>query len=826
MGRPKRLQAALALAVPAVLVAFLVQSGIAQSRTKLYQFARVDPTWQSWKLPFSTFGLDLPEGLIETGEDGSLTLARFRGYHNTALDAHLFEHEIRAFEEPVAGGARRAGTNQRQARFVVDGVHGPPYWKPDPDAPLEQWWIEVDLGRATLVSEIRLIFPDEEGARPLSEFRVFASEGAWVNATDDTYNWYLVGGTTRPNTATEVRYDVTTILEELRQIHQDAASLVADEDPLRSSYDMLQHIRILVDAKTQDAALAEVEVYTPGENVALGTHDRAGRAVDTASRNPEWMFDGDLGTSWNQRKQLNDPIPVFAWDLGAVYWVNHVVFRASDWASRTADYGSKRTEFWSHAFLVSDGRRLPRTTASDEEEDLIDYETLFAGFPGASGGLRVGQNPEGFLRANVLPNQLVYRFPTQRVRWLKADWTQGGVVQQTGRIAEAVVLAEGVAEVRLVSDYLNLGEHDGDGRAKVIRSIRWDADLPEGTYVRVRSRTGSGLKDDLRYYDLTDNVISKEEWESKPKFLQGPTEAVQVPSEDWSAYSDWYREPGQPFLSPSPRRAVRLEVALGSARPDVRPVLHDLSVEYIDAFLTAVAGFVEPRIAEPGIDTTFTYTVRPRWRSGDPGFDRLLVKTPSPATDRDLQLTVSGSAETPEQVETRGDSLIVHLSRNLRQQEVELSFRAAPVRNATLVEAAVGRSQQPGFWQPVDADTSLGRNVTTVYLPSVAEADRMIHGLRMPRAFSPNDDGTGDRALIRFTLLRVDADPRVRVHDLSGRLVKKLDGERNPDQSHSYVWGGDDRSGGLAPPGTYVVSIELETQARQETITRALAVVY
>ena len=45
------------------------------------------------------------------------------------------------------------------------------------------------------------------------------------------------------------------------------------------------------------------------------------------------------------------------------------------------------------------------------------------------------------------------------------------------------------AEVVLRSDFINLGELAGDGQPKVIKAVHWDADLPPGARIELRTRS-------------------------------------------------------------------------------------------------------------------------------------------------------------------------------------------------------------------------------------------------------------------------------------------------------------------------------------------------
>ena len=81
---------------------------------------------------------------------------------------------------------------------------------------------------------------------------------------------------------------------------------------------------------------------------------------------------------------------------------------------------------------------------------------------------------------------------------------------------------------------------------------------------------------------------------------------------------------------------------------------------------------------------------------------------------------------------------------------------------------------------------------------------------------TPNGDGVNDEARFEFSVLRLAGQRAVqtRLYDLGGRLVREWE-ERRPLVSGSYEvrWAGDDQSGRLVPPGTYLVEIEVDADA-------------
>ena len=774
-------------------LAALVLAAYAQTRSADLEVYRVDrrAEWQQW-----TF----PAGTLAISPTGSVTPVEFKGVHNAAANASEFTHELVSGKE-MRGGAWKAGSNLATAGRVLDG-RAQTFWQPDPDAPLEDWWIEINLGRAVLVSEIRLIFPDQEGARPFREFRVFGSEGRRVTR-QDIFSFHLIGGTTKPINETVVTYDVKPLVREARRVREGRE---AD-----ATYDLLQYIRILVDAKTPDAALAEVEVYTLGENIALQTLERGGVIQERSGRGFAFkMADGNANTDWGARRERGqDPI-AWDWDLGALFWVDRIVMRTSDFLLRTLTYGSNLPQIRTHSLSVSNGRR----TLTGE----VDLDQLFIGDANAL-----------LASSTEFPGQLTYLFEPRAVRFIAAEWVGGGGAQtsfefQSGFLIETLVFAVGhVAQVEMSSDFIDLGQIAGDNRAKVIKSLLWEADLPPGARIQARTRSGNALQENFRYFRKDGTEVTAEQFDQMPKALRGETLSTIGIGEDWSEWSNFYQRSGEQFLSPSPRRFVQVQLILSSDRPTTAPTVRALEIEFTDAFLAGVTGEVLPHTAEAGVAQLFSFRIIPELESRNPGFDRILLQTPSPADPDSLVLTIDGAEAEPAAVRVAGDSLFVELPRTVRQQEVALAFSAVVERNATLFRAFVGHERQLEVWQPVDPAS---RAATTVYLPSVPGTDQLIANLSVQSFISPNGDGIGDAAEIRFHILKTDAPAQVQIYALDGRLVRALEGQRQPDQSYLYTWDGQDQDARVVPPGSYLCRVEVEAQAGAASQHRIISVAY
>ena len=84
-------------------------------------------------------------------------------------------------------------------------------------------------------------------------------------------------------------------------------------------------------------------------------------------------------------------------------------------------------------------------------------------------------------------------------------------------MTEIQVFANGHLPIlEMTSDLIDLGS------SKTLTTIDWEADIPSGTAVEVRTRTGNDLREVNRYFkkDGTE-VANKEEYEKQPSFYQG-----------------------------------------------------------------------------------------------------------------------------------------------------------------------------------------------------------------------------------------------------------------------------------------------------------------
>ena len=272
--------------------------------------------WETW-----TF----PHGTLDLRADGSIKPVRFKQPFNAAPSSPLFTHELKKAGEQ-RGGVWKAGSNAADAHLIIDD-DTTTYWKPNQDDPIDTWWIEINLGRMVAVKEVRLHFPDEEGARPLRALRVFGSDGKFQSITDDVFLFNLIGGTTKRNEETLLSYRVA-FGEATKQVLSFGQP--AEDTDIPTSFAPTQYIRIIADRKSEGAALAEVEVISFGQNIAQGTVARGGIIDDQGKERAPQMIDGNVNTFWEELNwsETGQFIAQWRWDLGAVFWINRVIFVA------------------------------------------------------------------------------------------------------------------------------------------------------------------------------------------------------------------------------------------------------------------------------------------------------------------------------------------------------------------------------------------------------------------------------------------------------------------------------------------------------------------
>jgi hypothetical protein len=568
--------------------------------------------------------------------------------------------------------------------------------------------------------------------------------------------------------------------------------------------------------------LAELEVWTEGDELVNGIIERGGFISSTQVVNGATFIDGDIDSYASMNQEIGGTISaereIFL-DLGSFYWID-----AHRMAYNPTNYHSWR--FANYRLDFSDGSLAPDGTLKwrqvvDRDQSIIkvvgegnDFELLKARF------FRMRYTP----RLSTFPATL-------------------------GVIAELQLYGQGYQpEVVLESDLIRLGG------SRNLLDIAWEADTPPGTQVFLQTRTGSELGQVLHYYKKDGTEVNEEQYEKLLSLFKGEVVAEEVPGNDWSDWSAPYETAaGSPVASPSPREFLKVRAVLRSSSPQLYAVLRSLRLRFASPVAQSLVGEIRPlQVEELGVERPFSLFIHPQFGARDPGFDGLLLKAPADMSLRfeglyrgEEEGLVAGTPtalrlEEVEVVPTGSDSLWLKFAAfrpSAAGQALRLDFQTALYSTGAVLEASLQNSaggEAP--WQRVEPGNALagvGGNSTT--LVGIAQRKEVIANLRVaPALFTPNRDGVNDEACFDFSVVLVgDQSPVViEIRDLGGRLVRRLGGLEGQGTGRRLVrWDGRDESGGLVPPGVYAARLRLESDTQgayldRRQILRLVSVAY
>ena len=751
-----------------------------------------------------------PQGLVEVRPQG-IEVKRFDQRFNAVANAREFSGQsIGEYGRRFA----RTPSNQQQADLAGDQDPNT-WWKPDPDTPVQSWWLELDLGRSVVADKVRVRFPNREGAKPFNFFSVYVSPGIPVfGGRAKRIVYRRLGRPINNNTESLVEFDLkTTGLASATGEHLSADEVL--------DFDIIRFVRFEAAGATPDAALAEIEVDGIGFNLAsmVQVEDRTehwgGRTWTSKHRDcpgcgkgsgAEALIDQDVGfRGWNiegsDKGNWRDSGVWSVVDFGNVFRVDRLIWLPIVSGRGPFLYGFQRDKqgSWpSFDFFASDG--TPSNSADPVVEGPFHYDLLSS-------------------VANSGRYLFDFQFEPRALRLLLWRVTRP---QQFHRAAQLFVFhSEGYpVQVELESEDISLGG------ARSMRFVEWDADLPPRTRIEVETQTGNGFQTLQRYFLANGKEVTKQAYESAKSRNRGDIVEEKVRDDTWSAYSQPHRFSGQAFLSPSPRQWLRARVRLISDDPAVFPTLRSLTFVANAPVITAgLTGRIFPREAAMDSLQTFRYTIAPvGFSSRDAGFDRALILLP-PGSGRDAAF-ISASVGGDEVTATgllRGDSLLVELPPPLvRRDSVAIAFSARLSHSPTVFNAFVFNSTAEDNLQGV-VPAEFGADL--VFVPEAVAGGSLIRNVEYTRSITPNGDGTNDQCELNFTVVKTEQAPRVQVFTLDGRPVVELASQGPPGRRVHYVW--DGRSPDRAvPPGIYVLRIAIEADARADRVYRLVHVVY
>lgn len=575
--------------------------------------------------------------------------------------------------------------------------------------------------------------------------------------------------------------------------------------------------------------LAELEVWSEGDNLFSDIVRRGGSVPDSREIfHLANIADRDLGTKVGFTldpftRGTGGRFDHSVLDLGSQFWIDgyrHVLTPTNEHA---ATFGQWALDF-SDGALEADGSLTWNRKSSIEAEPLdvrtlvlesIDFEPIRARFM----RIQYFAHPDYlFLNANVAALQLI------------------------GRGYQP--------EVTLVSEAIRFE----DDRSRNLVSIEWEADTPAGTSVSLQTRTGTGLDMEYCFYKKlggntrpligtgddhcavagSQEAIALAEKFPKPGAGAKPDRIDTLDFLDESRFSSWsevYTDPsGSEITSPSPRPVLLISATLRSDDPDAHATLKSVTLNFDDPVANRLVGSLTPtRVETMAVDQGFSLVVQ--LDTLQLGLDELLLVSPpgmellrDPApllyagTVAQLQdgqdmsaLTRASHLILPREGISVGDSLYLSfaaIEADHTSEAIRLEFTGRLFSPGGRLGAQLRNSgSRGGNWQRIDQEHN---SLVVVAQPPQKELFRDL--AVVPSVFTPNGDDRNEQTRASFILLSVGAGTAVavEVYDLSGRLLRRLQEERDSSAGlYQIPWDGRDEGGRLVAPGMYVVKVKL-----------------
>ncbi len=443
-----------------------------------------------------------------------------------------------------------------------------------------------------------------------------------------------------------------------------------------------------------------------------------------------------------------------------------------------------------------------------------------------------------------LDSVIDFRFPTRDVRMVSV---RPYIPTRTWEVAEIEVYGEGYVRRSVYrSRILDFG------RPVTWSKIRWSGEQPPGTRISIRSRTGKTRETDLWLLRTVTGKFVETDFDTWLREYPSSDAQRTLDRDNWSFWSATYsfaaglRDESAPaaawtdgtrFLSPGPTRYLQLEIVL-EATADQTPRLDDLSLLFSEASAAEeVVGEIWPIEVDSFEPQSFTYVVKPVLRDGNAGFDRLEIFTYGPAEVSSLR--VGGQevdlGDDRYKPDIREDRVILSFDRLVdprqdNEKRIEVEFSARVLRFGAEFSGWVYDSREPELKQTIRPGNATIRFIGDVLSVRTPAGGDLVQQLEiLPRAFTPNGDGVNDEASISFNL-RDLTDQRpvdVRIWTLDGRSVRRLIAAAPTASGHfTRRWDGRDDAGLLAPPGVYIVQVELHSDEGRKTAAGTLSLAY
>ena len=600
------------------------------------------------------------------------------------------------FDYVVRPGVSRVGSNPQLAANIYDG-DPTTYWEPNPNDPVSEWWIEVDLARVVPLERLRLQFVDEEMGDPFYKFVLLLSELQTPSRFEEG-NLRFTRLVPFESANTEQRvfvFQSGSVSEDLppsdypieEQLLAQAGvatgrhqtNIVASGSNFEWTGRKTETIRIVITDSRQGRAeqiseedWASLPVGERGD-VAHFVKDVSGREEPVDAATYQTLEPERQGRRDFYRRELPRLAEVNAWGWGDNLSlglaqdggsISHTFLNAAPIAAFDGD-GATRYRHAARIPEKPDDNIMVVDMGGSIWLDQIRY--FAAGMRGyvmrGSSGVRDAQGDlvwqtvspaareknvdNGFFTTinDVLDRAIKLRF-LELTTFVNANVDNVGhsIDNFWPWISEVQIYSRGpAAEVVLESDLIALSGN------YTLGAIEWNAQTPPGTEVQIRTRTGNQLYQIVRYFKNSGESQTEAEYSKLPGFLKGETDTTMALGPDWSSWSQSYTTSGDRVTSPSLRSYMQIQATLISNVRSSAASLSRISVQLHDPIAQALAAELWPYEATAGVLDTFTVFVLPGFIENPAsqrqlGFDEVLLRS-EPSWDMELIDVAVGSEE-------------------------------------------------------------------------------------------------------------------------------------------------------------------------------------
>ena len=717
--------------------------------------------WRNWTLPTHA---------VEVTSEGSVTPRRFRERYNILDDRQTFVRRLAELKPKknetfilnidsvetldvrgnvitqkqggkvvpvntylVRMGISRAGSNPAAAANILDGDPST-YWEPNSADPLDDWWVEVDLGRVVPVDSLVVRFVEAGVGDPFRQFRVLAAPNQVpIMENARKVDFSLVGRTSAPNREQRLfsfaleqpwaspewtgrmvetlrlvvsatkggrgrriseaewealdpseRGEIVYFVKALQGFEEPEEREVYESLPLERRGRREHYIR-------ERPRLADIEVWGYGDNISLGIQEGGGNIfLSGGGFSPGAGFDGDFSTNFVHTVREKTAIVdrgMLTVDMGATFWLD--AMRVSSTSTSANGYIVRSSD----GTLDVSGQPKWRRLSRQERED--NSVTRF----------------RHLLDLYDSPRKL--RF----LDMITFNLDVFGIYYQGPEVVEYQLFSKGYpAEVVLVSDLVELPPGRNLGR------IHWEGETPSQTQLEIRTRSGDLRRRVIRHFDKSGSEITQKQWNNLMGSFKGPVDTSFAVGSDWSIWSRSYRVPGERVTSPSQKAFLQFQIKLRTEDRFSAASIRALDLELLEPVAERLVGELWPlEVAAPGRLDTFEVFVRSLFVESpvslrSAGFDELLLTLSGGSHMELLELVVgvdepagrpaqvfrpaadgeftSASGQRLDLFRTQADSLWVRLPAPVHTLPPEESFRVYHRITAEGDQVPVGRDGQ------------------------------------------------------------------------------------------------------------------------------------